>query len=311
MNELVSAADHELAVVEDVPPDSNPGLVYLAGLGAGSVRAQRGALQRVSMLAAGASLEAFPWHRLRYQHVVAIKAKIAGAPATVNRILAALRGVVRESWRLGYIDAEQLRRVEDIKGVKGSSLPRGRALSIAEVQKLGEAADTTTAGGARDRAMLAVLFGCGLRRAELAALSMEDYAPTTGELRVTGKGSKERIAYVTPSARAVLNKWLGHRGKASGALFCAVTKSGTVVHGHLSEQAIYGALARLAKAAGVAAFSPHDLRRTFISELLDRGADLSSVRDLAGHSNVSTTTRYDRRGERARRKSAELLAVPF
>jgi site-specific recombinase XerD len=79
----------------------------------------------------------------------------------------------------------------------------------------------------------------------------------------------------------------------------------------MTDQSVLSILDRISRRAKVRPFSPHDLRRSFISDLLDRGADIATVQRMAGHANVQTTARYDRRGEEAERKAAELLHVPF
>jgi site-specific recombinase XerD len=94
-------------------------------------------------------------------------------------------------------------------------------------------------------------------------------------------------------------------------LFCNINKSGRITIHRLTDQAVLHVLKKRAVQAGVASFSPHDLRRSFISDLLDAGADISTAQQLAGHSNVQTTARYDRRGEATKRKAAELLHVPY
>jgi site-specific recombinase XerD len=94
-------------------------------------------------------------------------------------------------------------------------------------------------------------------------------------------------------------------------MFVGVNKGGRLERRRLTDQAVRVVLRKRARQAGVAACAPHDLRRTFVSHLLDAGADRAAVQGLAGHSSPATTTRYDRRGERAKQRATELIHVPF
>ncbi len=304
-------------VVYDRPPaDQHPALVYLARLAPGSRRTMRTALETMARLLTGGqySMEIMAWPALRYQHTQALRTLLAEqyAPATANKMLAALRGVLKECWQLGHMAAEEYHRAANVGTVRGTSLPRGRALKMGELRALFAAcADDSTPAGARDAALLAVLYGSGLRRSEVVALDLADYDSETDALTVrAGKGRKARLCYTAEGSQAKLAAWLGMRGMAPGPLFCPVRKNGVVQLRRMSADALRKALTKRGRAAGVAAFSPHDLRRTMISDLLDAGADISTVQQLAGHANVQTTARYDRRGEIAKRKAAKLLHVP-
>ncbi|MDQ5852392.1 MAG: site-specific integrase [Chloroflexota bacterium] len=105
-------------------------------------------------------------------------------------------------------------------------------------------------------------------------------------------------------------QWIGVRGDTPGALFWRIRKGSNLVPGYMDETSVRWILRRRAKEAGVEGFSPHDLRRTYISNLLDAGADIATVQRLAGHANVTTTQRYDRRGEAVKRQAAERLFIP-
>ena len=127
-----------------------------------------------------------------------------------------------------------------------------------------------------------------------------------------GKGRKERMSYLPAGARAAVDAWVRVRGGEPGPLLSPVRKGGLVRVRRLSDQAVlYACQKRRRQAPGVSPFSPHDLRRTTIGDLLDAGADLAAVQRLAGHAQVTTTARYDRRPEEIKRKAAELLHVPF
>jgi len=314
---IVPTTSRELVALEPVRPDKHPVAVYQARLAEGSRRTMREALDTIAGLLTGETLDAMAldWSQVRYQHTGAVRAKLAEryAPATANKMLSALRGVLQEAWRLGLLPAEDYQRAADVHAVKGSTLPRGRALAAGELHALLAtcAADETPAG-IRDMALLSVAYAGGLRRAELVALDLADYAPESGGLTVrSGKGHKARITYITAGAAGALADWLTVRGSEPGPLFVRVNKAGALRMERLTPQAVRVVAVKRAKAAGIPHFSPHDLRRSFVSDLLDAGADISAVQQLAGHANVQTTARYDRRGEASKRKAAGLLHVPY
>lgn len=129
---------------------------------------------------------------------------------------------------------------------------------------------------------------------------------------IRGKRNKERLAHVVNGAAGALADWLTVRGNDPGALFWAIRRGGHLQQGQrLTTQAVYHILTQRADQAGVKDLSPHDFRRMFVGDLLDAGADISTVQRLAGHANVQTTARYDRRPEAAKRKAAGLLHVPY
>ena len=303
-----NAHSHNPTVHErEVRADRHPVAVYLASLRPGSRRSTAGALRIVAGVL-GIELELVPWHQLRYAHTQAVRAAVSEryAPATANKLLAALRGVLRTARRLGLMSAEDCTGAVDVRNVKGSRAPRGRAVERDELRRLRAACRRSTALGARDAALLAVMYGGGLRRSEVVGLDVVDVVNGT-DLRVRGKGGKARTVYLGPEHARELAAWQKRRGEAPGPLLCAVTRWGTVAVRRLTDQAVLVALRRLAARAGVASFSPHDMRRTYVSGLLEAGADITTVAHLAGHSQVSTTARYDRRGERAARAASELL----
>jgi site-specific recombinase XerD len=295
----------------------SPAKVYLDTLAPGSRRAMTAALTRCAGLLRPGQNDplAFPWHTLTRDDAAALRAALDDgrtAPAMANKLLAAFRGVIRETWRMGLIDAETMTRLVDLKSVPGSSLPAGRALTTAEIRALFHTcADDARPQGTRDAALLGLLLGCGLRRAEVCSLDLADYDATAGALVVRGKRNKQRTAHAPAGTQAALTDWLALRGAAPGPLFYRINRGGRQTAARLSEQAIYEILERRAEAAHVAHLSPHDCRRTFVSNLLDHNVDISTVQRMAGHSNVTTTARYDRRPEEAKRKAAGMLHIPY
>ena len=317
MTEIVKTDPTTTALAAPSAEQANPARVYVASLGTkGGRRVMWQSLDKIARMISNGDMDAgtLPWYALRFSHVAAIRARLAEdlAPATVNRMLSALRGTLRAAWRLGQMDAEDYHRAIDVRPVKGETIPAGRALDASELGALmATCADDKTPAGVRDAAMLGVLYVGGLRRAEVAGLDLADYDASTGELRVMGKGHKERIAWLAGGAALALADWLGIRGDAAGPLFWAIGKGGDLRPGRLSSQAVYVLCRKRGNAAGLDTFTPHDLRRTFVGDLLDAGADIATVQKMAGHASPTTTARYDRRPEATKRDAARLLTMPY
>lgn len=296
------------------PPAADPVDLYLARLARSSRRTQGQAVRVLVAMLDAAAGGPLPWSKVRYPHTLAVRALLVAAyrPATANRMLCALRGVLHEAWRLGLLTAEDYARCIDLTVVRGCSLPAGRTLVKTELKALFAACLTGDGvGGVRDASVLAVLMGAGLRREEAVLLDVEDLNPRTGELRVRGKGNKDRQVFAAPGALAVLRRWLGIRGQAPGPMFLPLTKAGGLGTHRLTPQALYYLLKRRGAQARVAPFSPHDLRRTFCTSLLEAGVDIATVAGLMGHASIDTTKRYDRRDLRARRRAVRLLEIPI
>jgi integrase len=292
----------------------DPTQAYLGSLAPKSQRVVRERLRAVAKLI-GAAAENVPWHALRVQHLEYIRACLLeqdAAPATVNLTLAALRGIARYSRRFGLISVEEFESLQAVRPARGERLPAGRSIAAEELLALVRVCrEDATPAGRRDAAILAVLYTGGVRRAELAALELADYTAEPPTLRIRhGKGNKERLVPLIPSASAALTTWITWRGAVPGCLFLPLNKRGEPSGPRFSSHAIYKMLAKRGREAGVTDISPHDFRRTFVGDLLDAGIDLSTVQQLAGHANVTTTARYDRRGEATKRRAVEALHFP-
>jgi integrase len=234
------------------------------------------------------------------------------ALATQNRMLVAFRRVLKECWRLGYLSADDYARAVDLPAFRGERLPRGRAVSEGELRSLFLACAQDPGPAGRRDAALFTLLRAGLRRAEAADVQRGDYDAEAGDLKVAGKGNKQRLVSIPPSGRQALLDWLAVRGEEPGPLFWRIRKGDRIETGvAISGAAVAEILERRRREVLVAPLTPHDWRRSFVGDLLDAGADLAIVQQLAGHASPATTVRYDRRPDAAKRKAAALLHVPY
>lgn len=212
------------------------------------------------------------------------------AAATIARKLAAIKAFYRFMTAEGYMDANPAEVVE--AGTKGIKLPR--VLSEDEVVRLLNQPDITTAEGFRDRTMLEVLYATGMRVSELISLTLERVDLNMKYIIAFGKGSKERIVPLGSVAAEFLQQYLEkvrpkltHEERNSNIVFLAFG-------GHeLTRQRFWQIIRAYGRKANInKALTPHILRHSFATHLLDNGADLRSVQELLGHSDISTTQIY-------------------
>jgi len=293
-------------------PADNPAAIYRDSLSRGSFWAVHHSLETIVKLLGATDPWSYPWHRLRYRDTARVRAQLVEryAPATVNKILSALRGVLKTCWRLGLMDAETYARAADVANLRAKTLPSGRAVERDEVRALFAACDDSPAGR-RDAAMLAILYGGGLRRAELCGLDVADFDAAGCVITVrSGKGRRDRRVFLSAAACKIVKRWISARGTDDGPLFVPISSTGAVRITRLRGEAVRYILQRRQKQAGLTGITPHGFRRGYVSGLLSAGVDVFTVQGLAGHADAVTTARYDRRGEDERRRAAAAMTLP-
>lgn len=345
-HELVVQDAPEIVLYQQVDENRNPARVYLKTLSEGSRPTMESALNIIAgLMIEGATLDDVPWHLLRYAHTVELRRRIIErhvkvtrrnkkdlrrkkkdkpegeqkvtlqlqSATTTNKMLTALRQVLKQAWKLGQMNTDEYTRAVAIENAPSdTSDDEGRMLTVGEMISLFNACLDGTKAGIRDAAMFAVAAGGGLRRAEVANLAIADYDSDTGAIMVRrGKRNKTRKVPLPAGTADALDYWIEIRGEDDGPLFPHVDKADQIHLRRLTPQSVQIVFDKRASQAKIANFTPHDLRRTYISNLLDGGTDIATVQRLAGHSNVNTTSRYDRRGERAMFQAAKTLHVPF
>ena len=217
------------------------------------------------------------------------------APASVTRCVVAVRNLHRFAVGSGQVQADVTAGMSP--GTRSRRLPK--ALSMDQVESLLAAPDTSTPEGLRDAALLELLYGTGARVSEICALDVDDIRPVLDDpdlgLRLIGKGDKERIVPLGSYAAKAVDAWL-IRGRPAWA------EIGNGEHAlllntrgrRLSRQSAWAVIRRAGEAAGldVEHLSPHSLRHSYATHLLDGGADVRVVQELLGHSSVTTTQIY-------------------
>lgn len=248
--------------------------------------------------------------------MLALKTKLemeGKSPATINLTLSVIKGVAKQAWALQMMSDHEYMVINSIKSVKGSRVPKGRALSSLETSRLIVGCEmTSTVKGIRDAAIIALGIGCGLRRAEITSLKLSDLNKDEQSIAVLGKGNKERLVYCSDAVWQRVFRWVQIRQDKDGIpeLFCAITKGDQLnENNRLTEDAIFKILKARALEFGIDSVAPHDLRRTYATRLFELGGDVNLVRHAMGHASILTTQRYDKRGEEAVKKLSRLISL--
>ncbi len=201
-------------------------------------------------------------------------------PATIERKLSALRTFFRHLLREGEVAKNPALAVPIPKKPK----TRPKVLNVDDAFGMVESAKEDAP---RDRAMLELFYGCGMRISELTGLRREDFDPVTRTIRVMGKGSKERELPVGRKALEALGAYLQKLPEKTGPLW--PNKDGKP----LAVRSVYNVVIKYARKAGApVGVSPHTLRHTFATHMLDGGADLRAIQELLGHTSLATTEKY-------------------
>ena len=215
--------------------------------------------------------------------------------ASVNLALAALRKLAIEAASNDLLATETAVAILRVPGARRSGVRSGNWLTLPQVQQLLEAPDPATAKGRRDRVLLGLLVGCGLRRGELAGLEFSAVAQREGRWAIVdlvGKHGRVRTVPMPSWAKTVLDRWASAARISSGPVLRPVSKAGRVGSGPLTPQSIFETVIAYARRAGLGRITPHDLRRTF-AKLAHRGrAPLEQIQISLGHASIQTTERY-------------------
>ena len=251
------------------------------------------------------------------------------SPNSINRALAAIRWWARKLVDLAYEDVTltqtqreaviaQAARVAQVDDVRGKREKPGRWIASVEEQAIFAvcAKDRLKDGrrspaGVRDATIFTLAGNTGMRRFEIVGLRVGDITQAHGkwwEVLVRGKGDKERKIPISGETVRRLREWLAVRGRWDGPLFCAINKGGHIAQSGISDEALAKMLKKRIAQAGLSKSATwHDFRRTFASNLLDKGTDIVTVQGMMGHASPATTSSYDRRDDRAKEKAIERL----
>jgi site-specific recombinase XerD len=225
---------------------------------------------------------------------VALEARGLGS-VSINVRITAVRKLAVEAADNGLLAPELAAGITRVKGAKSKGVRVGNWLSVRQAQALLNAPDVTTRKGLRDRAMLAVLLGCGLRRSEVATLTLKHIQTRDNRwciVDLVGKHGRVRTIPMPTWVKGAIDAWTAAAGFTEGYVLRPLNRGDQMRGDRLSEKVIWQLLRPYSVAAGVPGIAPHDLRRSCAKMCRNTGADLEQIQLLLGHASVQTTERY-------------------
>ena len=217
------------------------------------------------------------------------------APSTINLRLAAVRRLAYEASDTGLLSPELAAGIRRVKGAKRLGVRIGNWLSVEQSKTLLDGLPSGSLRGKRDHAILALLLGCGLRRAELVGLGTKDFQVREEHWVIAdliGKGKHIRTVPVPVWAKRAVDEWTTAAGISGGTIFRRVSRLGKIWGNGITPKAIWHIVKGAAKRAGIKDLAPHDLRRTCARLCHLAGGELEQIQFLLGHASVQTTERY-------------------
>jgi site-specific recombinase XerD len=225
---------------------------------------------------------------------VALEARALGA-VSINVRITAVRKLAVEAADNGLLAPEIAAGITRVKGVASKGVRLGNWLSAKQAQTLLNTPDVTTTKGLRDRAIVAVLLGCGLRRSEVAALTFGHVQQRDGRwciVDLVGKHGRVRTVPMPTWVKVAIDAWTATTGVADGHVFRVVNRGGKAQVAALNEKVVWQSLQGYSASAAVPGIAPHDLRRTCAKLCRAAGGELEQIQMLLGHASVQTTERY-------------------
>ena len=292
---------------------NTPYSLYLSRLSPSGRRAVRSQLESIAKLLGWSAVEReHNFNQIDYAqalHLIALMQQRGWSARYINRGMTAIKCIIKTAVLSDEASEKQSLQLQAIPRLRHGEHP-GKPLDHKQVEQLfASLTSDTSLIGCRDHLIFALFLGLGLRLSEVLAIRVENIDFYASSITVQqGKGNKSRTCYLPKWVKQCIKQWLKHLSDDACWLVCKVYKSGSVNSGQsLTSAGLYKIVKTRLAQCGIDA-SPHDLRRTYITRLLDQGVDINTVRQMAGHADISTTAIYDKRDHKTMKRAANALS---